>query len=134
MFFFGLYCAETWTVKHMDYLFCEINQNRSSILIQNIFDSKKMGDHLWLVSIQLHHQMEDANFESEASILSAEQKQEIVRRRVSPLFRPRWVYSWFTVLHHSVLACYILYEMMVFVYVYMYVLTKSLFLFSQLMC
>ncbi|KAB2011746.1 hypothetical protein ES319_D09G041600v1 [Gossypium barbadense] len=37
---------------------------------------------------QLHHQMEDANFESEASILSAEQIQEIVRRRVSPLFRP----------------------------------------------
>nr|KJB33183.1 hypothetical protein B456_006G042300 [Gossypium raimondii] len=37
---------------------------------------------------KLHHQMEDANFESEASILSAEQIQEIVRRRVSPLFRP----------------------------------------------
>ncbi|KAB2064706.1 hypothetical protein F383_09160 [Gossypium arboreum] len=37
---------------------------------------------------KLHHQTEDANFESEASILSAEQIQEIVRRRVSPLFRP----------------------------------------------
>ncbi|KAL4336053.1 hypothetical protein GQ457_07G000500 [Hibiscus cannabinus] len=38
---------------------------------------------------KLHHQMEGANFDSEASILSSERIQEIVRRRVSPLFRPR---------------------------------------------
>ncbi|KAE8694410.1 ribonucleoside-diphosphate reductase small chain [Hibiscus syriacus] len=38
---------------------------------------------------KLHHQMEDANFDVEASILSSEQIQEIVQRRVSPLFRPR---------------------------------------------
>ncbi|EOY02810.1 hypothetical protein SCA6_017575 [Theobroma cacao] len=38
---------------------------------------------------KLHNQMEDANFDSEASILSSEKIQEIVRRRVSPLFRPR---------------------------------------------
>ncbi|KAK8710301.1 hypothetical protein V6N13_145633 [Hibiscus sabdariffa] len=37
---------------------------------------------------KLHHQMEDANFDSEASILSSEQIQEIVRRRASPLCRP----------------------------------------------
>ncbi|KAK8534137.1 hypothetical protein V6N13_028185 [Hibiscus sabdariffa] len=37
---------------------------------------------------KLHHQMEGANFDSEASVLSSEQIQEIVRRRVSPLFRP----------------------------------------------
>ncbi|WRX20506.1 hypothetical protein QQP08_013306 [Theobroma cacao] len=37
---------------------------------------------------KLHNQMEDANFDSEASILSSEKIQEIVRRRVSPLFRP----------------------------------------------
>lgn len=38
---------------------------------------------------KLHQQMEDANFDSEASVLSLEQIQEILRRRVSPLFRPR---------------------------------------------
>ncbi|KAK9225474.1 hypothetical protein WN943_010516 [Citrus x changshan-huyou] len=38
---------------------------------------------------KLHHQMEDANFESAASVLSSEQIQEIVRRRVSPVFRSR---------------------------------------------
>ncbi|XWS40586.1 hypothetical protein CRYUN_Cryun17cG0008500 [Craigia yunnanensis] len=38
---------------------------------------------------KLHDQMEDANFDSEASVLSSENIQEIVRRRVSPLFRPR---------------------------------------------
>ncbi|KAI9176651.1 hypothetical protein LWI28_005528 [Acer negundo] len=37
---------------------------------------------------KLHLQMEDANFENAASVLSTEQIQEIVRRRVSPLFRP----------------------------------------------
>lgn len=37
---------------------------------------------------QLHRQMEDANFENSASVLSAEQIREIVRRRVSPLFKP----------------------------------------------
>ncbi|XVF60027.1 hypothetical protein PTKIN_Ptkin08bG0009800 [Pterospermum kingtungense] len=42
---------------------------------------------------KLHHQMEDANFESEASVLSSEQIQEIVRRRVSPLFRPSGTYA-----------------------------------------
>ncbi|KAF7801708.1 plant/MOJ10-14 protein [Senna tora] len=38
---------------------------------------------------KLHQQMENANYESEASILSAEQIQEIVQRKVSPLFMPR---------------------------------------------
>ncbi|KAE8717111.1 ribonucleoside-diphosphate reductase small chain [Hibiscus syriacus] len=38
---------------------------------------------------RLHHQMEDANFDVEASIFPSEQIQEIVRRSVSPLFRPR---------------------------------------------
>ncbi|KAG6793334.1 hypothetical protein POTOM_002541 [Populus tomentosa] len=38
---------------------------------------------------KLHQQMENANFEGEASVLSPEQIQETVRRRVSPLFQPR---------------------------------------------
>ncbi|KAI4387912.1 hypothetical protein MLD38_000298 [Melastoma candidum] len=38
---------------------------------------------------KLHQQMEDGNFDDEASLLSSEQMQEIVRRRVSPLFKPR---------------------------------------------
>ncbi|XP_034705801.1 uncharacterized protein LOC117929585 [Vitis riparia] len=38
---------------------------------------------------KLRQQMEKANFESEPSILSSEQIQEIVRRSVSPLFMPR---------------------------------------------
>ncbi|KAL9457969.1 hypothetical protein AB3S75_006922 [Citrus x aurantiifolia] len=38
---------------------------------------------------KLHHQMEEANFESAASVLSSEQIQEIVQRRVSPVFRSR---------------------------------------------
>ncbi|XP_061975312.1 uncharacterized protein LOC133697006 isoform X1 [Populus nigra] len=38
---------------------------------------------------KLHQQMENANFEVEASVLSPEQVQETVRRRVSPLFQPR---------------------------------------------
>ena len=42
-----------------------------------------------LLFLQLHHQMEDANFESAASVLSSEQIQEIVRRRVSPVFRSK---------------------------------------------
>ena len=44
---------------------------------------------LYLVFFQLRQQMENANFESGASILSSEQIQETVRRRVSPLFMPR---------------------------------------------
>ncbi|WCJ27460.1 hypothetical protein M5689_009203 [Euphorbia peplus] len=35
---------------------------------------------------KLHQQMENANFIAEASVLPAEEIQEIVRRRVSPLF------------------------------------------------
>ncbi|RDX85027.1 hypothetical protein CR513_33846 [Mucuna pruriens] len=38
---------------------------------------------------KLHHQMENANYESETSILSAEQIEEIVPRKVSPLYTPR---------------------------------------------
>ncbi|KAI5651093.1 hypothetical protein M9H77_37098 [Catharanthus roseus] len=38
---------------------------------------------------KLHDQMEKANFESEASILSVEKIQDIVRRRVSPVFQLR---------------------------------------------
>ncbi|KAF5735824.1 hypothetical protein HS088_TW15G01340 [Tripterygium wilfordii] len=38
---------------------------------------------------KLHQHMENANFEGEVSVLSSEQIQEIVGRRVSPLFRPR---------------------------------------------
>ncbi|KAI3457829.1 hypothetical protein Pfo_014492 [Paulownia fortunei] len=37
---------------------------------------------------KIHQQMETANFQSEASLLSVEQIQEIVRRRVSPVFQP----------------------------------------------
>ncbi|KAJ4729472.1 Septation ring formation regulator EzrA like [Melia azedarach] len=37
---------------------------------------------------KLHHQLVDANFDGEASVLSSEQIQEIVRRRVSPVFKP----------------------------------------------
>ncbi|XP_021888270.1 uncharacterized protein LOC110807448 isoform X2 [Carica papaya] len=38
---------------------------------------------------KLHQQMEETGFENAAMIFSLEQIQEIVRRRVSPLFRPR---------------------------------------------
>ncbi|XP_031378251.1 uncharacterized protein LOC116193650 [Punica granatum] len=38
---------------------------------------------------KLCHQLESANFENEASVLSSEEIQEIVRRKVSPLFKPR---------------------------------------------
>ncbi|XWS30512.1 hypothetical protein CRYUN_Cryun24cG0123900 [Craigia yunnanensis] len=38
---------------------------------------------------KLHHQMEDVDFDSEVSVLSSQKIQEIVQRRVSPLFRPR---------------------------------------------
>ncbi|OMO85398.1 hypothetical protein CCACVL1_10226 [Corchorus capsularis] len=38
---------------------------------------------------KLHLQLEDANFDSDASVLSSDQIQEIVRRRVSPSFEPR---------------------------------------------
>ncbi|GLT69840.1 hypothetical protein SLA2020_419580 [Shorea laevis] len=38
---------------------------------------------------KLHQQMQEANFDMEASVLSSEQIQEVVRRRVSPLFTPR---------------------------------------------
>ncbi|GKU93248.1 hypothetical protein SLEP1_g6856 [Rubroshorea leprosula] len=38
---------------------------------------------------KLHQQMQEANFEMEASVLSSEQIQEVVRRRVSPLFTLR---------------------------------------------
>ncbi|KAG2714889.1 hypothetical protein I3843_03G052200 [Carya illinoinensis] len=38
---------------------------------------------------KLHQQMENDNYEGGSSVLSSEQIQEIVQRRVSPLFRPR---------------------------------------------
>ncbi|KAF4385730.1 hypothetical protein F8388_010286 [Cannabis sativa] len=38
---------------------------------------------------KLHQQMENADFDFEVSVLSAEQIQDIVRRRVSPLYKPR---------------------------------------------
>ncbi|XP_062151644.1 uncharacterized protein LOC133860031 isoform X1 [Alnus glutinosa] len=38
---------------------------------------------------KLRKQMENANYEDGASVLSPEQIQEIVQRRVSPLFRPQ---------------------------------------------
>ncbi|GMN57509.1 hypothetical protein TIFTF001_026627 [Ficus carica] len=38
---------------------------------------------------KLHQQMENANFEFGISVLSSEQIQEIVRRRVSPLYNPK---------------------------------------------
>ncbi|KAL5154197.1 hypothetical protein HKD37_19G053605 [Glycine soja] len=38
---------------------------------------------------KLHQQMENGNYESETSILSAEQIDEIVPRKVSPLYTPR---------------------------------------------
>ncbi|KAJ1401845.1 plant/MOJ10-14 protein [Sesbania bispinosa] len=38
---------------------------------------------------KLHQQMENGNYESETSILSAEQIEEIIQRKVSPLFLPR---------------------------------------------
>ncbi|KAM7509266.1 hypothetical protein LguiA_019719 [Lonicera macranthoides] len=37
---------------------------------------------------KLRQQMEEANFDSEASFLSVEQIQDLVRRRVSPVFKP----------------------------------------------
>lgn len=50
---------------------------------------KNYEQHLLFWYFQLHQQMENANYESEASILSAEQIQEIVQRKVSPLFMPK---------------------------------------------
>lgn len=41
------------------------------------------------VNLQLRHEMEKANFDSEASILSMEAMEDIVRRRVPPVFQPR---------------------------------------------
>ncbi|XP_062105438.1 uncharacterized protein LOC133817070 [Humulus lupulus] len=38
---------------------------------------------------KLHQQMENADFDFEVSVLSAEQIQDIVRRRVSPVYKPR---------------------------------------------
>ncbi|WJX81185.1 hypothetical protein P8452_64102 [Trifolium repens] len=38
---------------------------------------------------KLHQQMENGNYESETSILSVEQMEEIIQRKVSPLFTPR---------------------------------------------
>ncbi|PON61300.1 hypothetical protein PanWU01x14_146770 [Parasponia andersonii] len=38
---------------------------------------------------KLRQQMENADFDFEVSVLSAEEIQEIVRRRVSPLYKPR---------------------------------------------
>ncbi|KAK7377669.1 hypothetical protein VNO80_03098 [Phaseolus coccineus] len=38
---------------------------------------------------KLHQQMKNSNYESETSILSAEQIEEIVPRKVSPLYTPR---------------------------------------------
>ncbi|XP_027352155.1 uncharacterized protein LOC113863000 [Abrus precatorius] len=38
---------------------------------------------------KLHQQMENGNYESDTSILSAEQIEEIVPRKVSPLYAPR---------------------------------------------
>ncbi|XP_051140299.1 uncharacterized protein LOC127257850 [Andrographis paniculata] len=38
---------------------------------------------------KIQQQIEKANFEPEASLLSVEQIQDIVRRRVSPVFQPR---------------------------------------------
>ncbi|KAK3036449.1 hypothetical protein RJ639_030048, partial [Escallonia herrerae] len=46
-----------------------------------LLQSREMG--------MLHQQIERANFDSEASLLSVEQIQEIVRRRVTPVFGPR---------------------------------------------
>ncbi|KAI5431336.1 hypothetical protein KIW84_035495 [Lathyrus oleraceus] len=37
---------------------------------------------------KLHQQMENGNYESEASILSAGQMEEIIQRKVTPLFMP----------------------------------------------
>ncbi|XP_059281990.1 uncharacterized protein LOC132035867 isoform X1 [Lycium ferocissimum] len=38
---------------------------------------------------KIHQQLEKANFDTEASVLTVEQMQDVVRRRVSPLFQPR---------------------------------------------
>ncbi|KAL8097612.1 hypothetical protein AgCh_030661 [Apium graveolens] len=38
---------------------------------------------------KLHQQMEMNNFDSEASLLSVEEIQDTVRRRVTPVYRPR---------------------------------------------
>ncbi|BBH00537.1 hypothetical protein Prudu_010549 [Prunus dulcis] len=43
---------------------------------------------------KLRQQMENADFDGAASVLSSEQIQEIVRRRVSPLFKPRSMNNW----------------------------------------
>ncbi|KAK6793613.1 hypothetical protein RDI58_007066 [Solanum bulbocastanum] len=38
---------------------------------------------------KIHQQLNKANFETGASVLTVEQMQDVVRRRVSPLFQPR---------------------------------------------
>lgn len=38
--------------------------------------------------LQIHQQMENAGFEPDASLLSVEQIQDIVGRRVTPVFQP----------------------------------------------
>ncbi|XP_019238793.1 PREDICTED: LOW QUALITY PROTEIN: uncharacterized protein LOC109218853 [Nicotiana attenuata] len=38
---------------------------------------------------KIHQQLEKANFDTEASVLTVEQMQDVVLRRVSPLFQPR---------------------------------------------
>uniref|UniRef100_A0A161ZVD6 Uncharacterized protein n=1 Tax=Daucus carota subsp. sativus TaxID=79200 RepID=A0A161ZVD6_DAUCS len=42
-----------------------------------------------LILEKLHQQMEMNNFDSEMSLLSLEEIQDIVRRRVTPVYRPR---------------------------------------------
>ncbi|KAL1812212.1 hypothetical protein ACET3Z_022277 [Daucus carota] len=42
-----------------------------------------------LILEKLHQQMEMNNFDSETSLLSVEEIQDIVRRRVTPVYRPR---------------------------------------------
>ncbi|KAL5581380.1 hypothetical protein UlMin_013822 [Ulmus minor] len=46
-------------------------------------------DDQYAILDKLHQHMENSNFDIEALVLSTEQIQEIVRRRVSPLYNPR---------------------------------------------
>ncbi|XP_057982290.1 uncharacterized protein LOC131167503 [Malania oleifera] len=46
-------------------------------------------DDQYAILEKLHQQMEEANFECGASVLSGEQIQEVVRRRISPVLMPR---------------------------------------------
>ncbi|CAL9014841.1 unnamed protein product [Prunus brigantina] len=51
---------------------------------------------------KLRQQMENADFDGAASVLSSEQIQEIVRRRVSPLFKPSfWLLPFYTTTLHA---------------------------------